>query len=140
MYADIEGHTIGGGTIPPDILVTSEKPDIVIINRHQTPPSITIIELTVPWEERLEISRTLKTNKYSPLTNDILGTGFSVDFIPLEVGVRGIITKQNKASLKSIHHFMKDIPLRTLTSNISMKAVISSYLIFLNRNNQNWAN
>ena len=45
VYADIEGHTIGGGTIPPDILVTSEKPDIVIINKEEH--SITIIELTL---------------------------------------------------------------------------------------------
>ena len=138
VYADIEGHTIGGGTIPPDILVTSEKPDIVIINKEEE-PSITIIELTVPWEERIETSREIKTNKYSPLISDLSRAGYSVDFISLEVGTRGIITNENKHSIKKFHHFTKEINLKTLTSNISKKTVISSYYIFLNRNNQNWA-
>ena len=51
-YSDIQGKTIGGGTIPPDILVTAEKPDIVIIDPMLASPSgkpfITIIELTCP--------------------------------------------------------------------------------------------
>ena len=131
---------MGGGTIPPDILVTAEKPDIVIINRQpqDNEKFISIIELTVPWEERLEISRELKTNKYTSLINDLKEAGFSVDFIPLEVGVRGIITKANKSSIKKIHQFTRDIKLSSFTSLISKKAVIPSYYIFLNHNNHDW--
>ena len=142
VYADIEGHTIGGGTVPPDILVTSEKPDIVIIHDPETAEKkhhITIIELTVPWEERLRTSREHKTNKYSSLVSDIQAAGFSVDFIPLEVGVRGIIDQDNKESIKLIKKVSKStVSLKSLISSISKRAVISSYYIFLSRNDQNW--
>ena len=144
MYADIEGHTIGGGTVPPDILVTSEKPDIVIVHDPETAATkhhITIIELTVPWEERLKTSRENKTDKYSSLVSDLQAAGFSVDFIPLEVGVRGIINKENKTSIKLIKKVSKStVSLGSLISSISKRAVISSYYIFLSRNDQNWMN
>ena len=91
--------------MPPDILVTPEKPDIVIIQDPETASTkrhITIIELTVPWEERLKASREYKIDKYTPLVSDLRAAGFSVDFIPLEVGVRGIINQENKESIKLI--------------------------------------
>ena len=123
VYADIKGHTIGGGTVPPDVLVTSEKPDIVIVHGPETTAAtkthITIIELTVPWEERLKASREHKTDKYSSLVSDLKAAGFSVDFIPLEVGVRGIINQENKASIKLIKNVSKSsVSLKSLTSSI----------------------
>ena len=44
-YSDIQGKTIGGGTIPPEVIVTAEKPDIVIIDPRTVTdkPSIVII-------------------------------------------------------------------------------------------------
>lgn len=33
IYIDIPGHQINGGTIPPDIVTTGQRPDIAIINR-----------------------------------------------------------------------------------------------------------
>ena len=35
IYSDLEGHTFNGGTIPPDILCTKQRPDMVIINRSK---------------------------------------------------------------------------------------------------------
>merc|ERR1711989_180294 len=130
--------TIGGGRIPPDILVTAEKPDIVIIDpTFASPsgkPSITIIELTCPWEERLEQAREHKTEKYSSLINDIKETGHPVQFIPLEIGVRGIINKANKESINQILYFTPDQNAKQFTQNLSRQAVIASYFIFLTRN------
>ena len=31
-YADLPEHTINGGTVPPNILPTVERPDLVIVN------------------------------------------------------------------------------------------------------------
>ena len=135
---------IGGGTIPPDILVTAEKPDIVIIDplfaSPSGKPSITIIELTCPWEERLDQARDHKTDKYSSLTQDIKDTGHPVQFIPLEIGVRGIVNKQNKESIKQISYFTTNQNAKKLTENLSRQAVIASYYIFLNRNETDWNN
>ena len=44
MYADIPSHTLpGGGTVPPHLLVTAQRPDLVIIDRMEE--KIDIFEL-----------------------------------------------------------------------------------------------
>ncbi len=64
IYSDIEGrHAIGGGTIPPDIMVTNEKPDIDIVK----PGEIDLIELSVPFESNITIRHNFKCNKYAML-------------------------------------------------------------------------
>ena len=145
FYSDLKDQTIGGGTIPPDILVTAEKPDIVIIDRRVAhisgKPTVIIIELTCPWEERLEIARDLKSNKYSSLIHDIQATGHEVIFYPVEVGVRGIINKVNKSTIRDIcDYFCAQTTASKLTKDISREAVTSSYHIFLNRNDKDWNN
>ena len=136
FYSDIQGQTIGGGTIPPDILVTSEKPDIVIID--PLVKVVTIIELTCPWEERLKEAREHKTNKYAPLINDIQEQGHAVIFIPLEIGVRGIINQENKTSIEDIAHYTVMSSPKALGKSLSRESVIASYYIFLNRNEREW--
>ena len=137
FYSDLEGQTIEGGTIPPDVLVTAEKPDLVIINRLIN--HLVVIELTCPWEENLEDARQRKTNKYAPLINDIAQKGFSVEYFPLEVGARGIINKINKETLKDISLYTT-INTKNLIKNLSKQAVSASYYIFLSRNERDWSN
>ena len=31
LYSDLHGHKMNGGTIPPDVLTTSSRPDVVIV-------------------------------------------------------------------------------------------------------------
>ena len=33
IFADLPGHQINGGTVPANVLVTAERPDIVIIDK-----------------------------------------------------------------------------------------------------------
>ena len=33
VFADLEGRRVNGGTIPPDVAMTAQKPDLVIVNR-----------------------------------------------------------------------------------------------------------
>ena len=30
LYADLSGFRVGGGTVPPNVMPTTEKPDIVM--------------------------------------------------------------------------------------------------------------
>ena len=62
-----------------------------------------------------------------------------MEFIPLEVGVRGIINNDNKESIKDISEFTK-INAKTLTKEISKQAVITSYFNIMNRNERDWNN
>ena len=54
MSADIPSHTLpGGGTVPPPhILVTAEKPELVIVDRMEE--KMDIFELTVPLETNIK--------------------------------------------------------------------------------------
>ena len=40
IFADIEGAKVNGGTVPPDIMVTPQRPDMVIINKNTTPSTV----------------------------------------------------------------------------------------------------
>ena len=49
IYCNLkEASKIAGTTIPPDILPTQQRPDLVLINPASK--SIIIIELTIPYE------------------------------------------------------------------------------------------
>ena len=68
-----------------------------------------------------------------------LPNGFSVEYFTLEIGARGIVNKENKESIKDISIYTT-INAKKLTKEVSKQAVISSYFIFLNRNERDWNN
>ena len=53
----------GGGSIPPELCVTAQKPDIVIMDNRKK--SIHLFELTCPGEKHIENRHTEKSNKYA---------------------------------------------------------------------------
>ena len=126
----------GGGTIPPNITVTTQKPDLVVINNKSN--SVNIFELTIPQENRIEEAHRLKTGKYSHFLTDIQGRNVSLHTI--EIGsVTGHVNERNKASLKTLHQFVrKDIKLKDFISNISAITIMSSNFIFNARDHQDW--
>ena len=70
VYGDLPGHTApGGGSIPPELCVTVQKPDIVILNKHNK--TIHLFELTCPLEKHIDTRNLEKSNKYSHFTTDI---------------------------------------------------------------------
>ena len=53
--------------------------------------AIILVELTVPWEDRLQYSNALKVDKYADLSMDLEVKGYLTDLFPIEVGTRGIV-------------------------------------------------
>ena len=89
MYTDIPSHTLPGrGTVPPQLLVRAEKPDLVIMDRMEE--KINIFELTVPLETNIKNANTQKMNKYEHFITDITTRDVSVH--PFEIGSRGYIS------------------------------------------------
>ena len=132
-YVDIEGcQTPAGGTIPPNLVVTTLRPDIVIIDKRKK--EVNVFELTVPAESRIKISHNIKYQKYQHLISDIGGQ--TVNISPFEIGSQtGYISLENKSHLKNIHKFCQsNIKLKKFKQNISALTVLSSYLIFNSRN------
>ena len=137
-FLDLDGHQTGaGGTIPPNLVVTLQKPDIVIID--QKTKSVSMFELTVPGETRLETAHKLKMESYSHFITDI--QSHTVSVIPFEVGAHtGHISRDNKDRLHSLHKFCKkDVKLKKFRDNISAISLLSSYYIFNCRNQETWS-
>ena len=80
-YTDIDGEqTAAGGTLPHSIIVSNHKPVMV----DKKPKPVSIFELTVPVEHRIEVSNKLKFKKYQYFQSDI--TTFKPSVTPFEVG------------------------------------------------------
>ena len=132
-YVDIpDSQTPAGGTLPPSLVVSTLRPDIVIIDKKKK--EVNIFELTVPAESRIKISHNLKYQKYQHLISDI--GSHKVNIIPFEIGSQtGYISQENKDYIKTLHKFCQSsIKLKKFKQNISALSVLSSYLIFNSRN------
>ena len=127
--------TNAGGTIPPDILVTADRPDIVIIDKRNK--TLNVFELTVTFEDNIESRNAYKKDKYSYMKSDI--TKYHVNIEAFEIGVRGYISKENRHRIKQIFSFcQKTITLKNFEENIARLAIDGSRYIYLCRNQTEW--
>ncbi|GFO17485.1 reverse transcriptase [Plakobranchus ocellatus] len=72
----------------PDVIrKTAIRPDIVI---HSAPTQqIIMVELTVPYESRMEEAHAFKEGKYLELTKELKKDGYEAKVMPVEIGARG---------------------------------------------------
>ena len=106
VYVDIPGHQPpNGGTVPPDVLVTGDRPDVVIIDRVKK--TFNILELTVPYdaETNLTNAHQRKNNNYAYFLTDV--TSLAPTVTPFEVATRGYVSSPNRDRLKLLHKFCK---------------------------------
>ena len=85
LQADLRGRM----QFPQEIAATNQRPDIVIWSPSSRPAIL--VELTVPWEERIEEAYERKRNKYQDLVADCQQRGWRVWCLPVEVGCRGFV-------------------------------------------------
>ena len=100
IISDLPGRSLSGLTIPPEVLVTSARPDLVI--HYSDSNVIKIIELTVPFETNTEKEHTFKTNKYVTLIQDIKDKQISSELTCVEVGCRGYVSECNQIRITTI--------------------------------------
>ena len=136
VFADLDGHKVNGGTIPPHIMVTSSRCDLVVIDSSTTPATVYLFELTVCFErqDNITAANNRKYDRYSSLSSDIQEGGYNCRNIPFEVGSRGHLTLENKSRLSILHKLCK--PNTNFTQfwrNITKTSLLCSYSIFLSR-------
>ena len=140
LFSDLPGFLApGGGSIPPNILVTNLRPDIFIIN--ETSRQAVVFELTCPWDSNIIRSHDFKEEKYAPLVAD-LSERFRTYLFSVEVSVRGQVTAVNKKRLKAFVYRVCDEPkivFKSLVSTISKVALMSSFSIFAARAEPSWS-
>ncbi|XP_061902037.1 uncharacterized protein LOC133649222 [Entelurus aequoreus] len=76
----------------PDIIATTTlRPDMVLMSG--TSKQVVLLELTVPWEDRMEEAQERKRAKYADLVADCRRNGWKARCEPIEVGCRGFAGK-----------------------------------------------
>ena len=96
LSVDLEGRL----KVPSKVAETSLRPDMLLLS--DSAKRVGIIELTVPSEDRVEISGELKRAKYSELEREGRRKGWVVRIWTLEVGCRGFPAASTAAFLKDI--------------------------------------
>ena len=120
---------------PPHILVTTDRPDIVVFSNSTK--RVIIIELTCPVEENLEKWREEKRNKYSRLAEAIEGAGsWKATVMTIEVGARGFVSKAVRSTCMRMGLDHKKTG--TMVREMSRMAIRCSHFIWINRENKTW--
>ncbi len=141
---DCDIHCNAGGspwTIPPDILPTSDRPDLVVVNRAAK--TISIFELTVPYESNINHSHEFKCHKYTPLIIDLQKTDYTIKYFAIEVGSRGFISSNNTnrlfAFIKSTScSKIKAKDFKDFKTSLCKIAITSSFIIYKAKFQPTW--
>lgn len=137
VYADIEGfRTNAVGTIPPEVLISRDKPDLVIIDEDNK--KVQTFELTVPHISNLKKQHESKSNKYKYLESETKEYGVQTQAFEFEV--RGHISKESKRIIYKIYKLCSPKgSFKDFEANISKLPINGSYYIYMCRNQTEWA-
>jgi len=121
-------------TFPPHILVTSQRPDILLFNN--TLKLCLLIELTAGSEEKMHERHEEKEFRYTQMKMQIAENGWTALGYSIEVCARGFTSRY----LKTLLHLLR-IPndlIQSIIIALTRLAVNCSYFIYLQRNKFKW--
>ena len=118
--------------IPSEISVTNMRPDILVISKNSK--QMIMVELTVPHEERIEVSGEIKRTKYNHIVEEGKVNGWTVSIWPVEVGCRGFPANSMAAFLRALGLTGKSR--KVALKNLGEKAEEASRMIWLWSNNE----
>ena len=96
LMADLDGNL----KFPIQVADSNQRPDMILLS--ESTKRIGLIELTVPSEDRVEVSGELKKAKYAPLQEQGKTNGWNVKLWALEVGCRGFPAASMASFLKDM--------------------------------------
>jgi len=143
-YVDVPGRrTHDEGTVPDQLIITDDKPDIFILDQrdHLQKPEIVIIDLTIPWDDRVEASRSEKLVKFSTLVATIKAKdAFNVSYQSLEIGsYRQRLSDGSESAIKLLYNYIiPKISYYAFRKDLINLVNYSSYEIFSSRNETKW--
>jgi hypothetical protein len=104
LYYDLDGlQAPDGGSIPADVMVQAQRPDLVIIDRSvHGRHRIALVELTCPWDTDAKRAKECKTARYADLKTALSNEGWDCSLYLIKVGARGHFIKSVKDRLQSL--------------------------------------
>ena len=145
IYCDLPGDTDASvmparpsrSTIPLECTQTDLIPDLCIFWKEEK--KLLILELTLPFETNLSRAHDFKRDKYAPLVSDIESNNYNVVFLPVEVGSRGFIDKENMQRLKKfVSMCSKPVSAKCFRDKLASLAIISSFVIYSAKEEPVW--
>ena len=127
--------------MPPDLALTGQVPDLVLINRSVIPTRVVLLELTVPWDSTSSFKAAFdrKYERYELLTEDLKSSGFNTLNMPLEIGCRGVVDFRNSGVLAAVCSMVGIRGFKKLRGTLARLALLGSYRIWLARKSQEWS-
>ena len=141
FHADLAGYRVSDNpqsTVPQEIIVTTARPDIVVIkDKH-----ILLIELTIPFNTPKSIANAHRwkegKDNYNMLLDDLEARGFTSTFLAIEIGSLGhSLPSIQKALLVHFPSLTKP-GARKLLDEAGKLAFSVSHMIFLARREVCW--
>ena len=137
IFTDLPSKMTGSSTVPIDIVITAQKPDLVIVNRKDK--AVTIFELSVPFDTNIDDTHEHKVQRYLRLISDIEEKGYSVNYFPIEIGSRGYISPENCSRLKDLLKIhANNVHMKTVKDTLSKIALVCSYVIYHSKVSKDW--
>lgn len=114
---------------PEHIARTSLRPDLVLTS--DSTKQVVLVELTVPWEDRMEEAFERKKAKYLELVEACRGSGWRARCEPIEVGCRGFLSQSVYRAFRLLG--IRGLRERRATKNISEAAEKASRWLWIKR-------
>lgn len=102
----------GRGTVPAEVIRTELRPDIVAWSAANK--IVAFVELTVPWETRMELAKERKLARYIELKMECERRGWTSWCYTVEVGCRGFIGQ-------SVMRLLRDVGLSRTDQNKAVR-------------------
>ena len=119
---------------PETIVVTTLRPDLVLMS--ESTRQVVLLELTVPWEDRMEEAFERKRAKYDELAGECRHNGWKTRCNPIEVGCRGFAGQSLCRALKMLG--IRGLHSREAIRNITDAAEKASRWLWIKRGDP-WA-
>ena len=120
--------------VPGEICITNLRPDMLLISKSTK--QLGIIELTVPSEERVEISSELKKNKYAVIEEDGRLKGWKTRVWAVEVGCRGFPASSLSSMLREMGCVGRER--KTALKKIGSEAETASHSVWRWSHSKRW--
>jgi hypothetical protein len=136
LYCDLdELQSPGGSSIPADVMVQAQRPDLVILDqlvhgRHR----IAFVELTCSWDTDGKRAEEYKIARYADLKTVLSNEGWDCSLFLIKVGVRCHILKSVEDRLRSLFrawiHAGHRSDIRQMMKDVSRKFLVCLFDIF----------
>ena len=121
-------------SIPHHVAITTFRPDIFQVSEQSR--TCVLVELTVPFGDRILASADYKSRKYQSLKHEICSNGYRCELFTVEIGCRGNYSASLRTCLLKLGFSKRSAS--SVCRVAAATALRCSYYIYLKRSSPVW--